>query len=108
MVMHQDASTGEMVDSAEDAADQTAPGGKPTMDIKIYAPFKVYFEGKGLSLTAVNRTGPFDVLPHHHNFLCMLLPCDMKIVTPTTTRTIRIGRALMHVREGKVTVFVDV
>ena len=108
------ASTGELVDiekkdmTTEQLKEAEATAGKPVMAIKVYAPFQVYFEGNAFSLTAVNETGPFDILPHHHNFLCMLVPCDLKIVTPDDTKTIRISRALMHVKAEKVTVFVDV
>jgi len=83
-------------------------GSKPTIAIKIYAPFKVYFEGAGYSLSAINASGPFDILPHHHNFLCMLLPCDLIVRTPYETKVIKVSRALMHVKADKVTVFVDV
>jgi F0F1-type ATP synthase epsilon subunit len=108
------ASTGEIVDierkdmteAQRSTADENA--GKPTMTVKVYAPFQVYFEGTAYSLTAVNETGPFDILPHHHNFLCMLVPCDLKIVTPEETKTVKISRALMHVKAEEVTVFVDV
>lgn len=99
---HTDASTGEVI------PDVVADPKKPTMQIKVYAPFQVYFEGVGYSLSAVNETGPFDILPHHHNFLCMLVPCDLVVQTPSETRTIKISRALMHVKAEKVTVFVDV
>ncbi|MDB5162705.1 MAG: atpC [Candidatus Saccharibacteria bacterium] len=81
---------------------------KPTIDIKVYAPFKVYYEGVGYSLSAVNETGPFDVLPKHHNFLCMLVPCDLKIQTLEGEKIIKISRALMHVKANRVVVFVDV
>ena len=108
--MRQDASTGELVEQKSGDAPAQAPADpkKPTMNIKVYAPFKVYYEGEGYSITAVNETGPFDILPHHHNFLCMLLPCDIVIHTPYDTQTIRVTRALMHVTGNKVTVFVDV
>ena len=82
--------------------------GKPSMAIKVYAPFKIYYEGEGYSLSAVNATGPFDILPHHHNFLCMLVPCTLKIQTPDGEKTIKIHRALMHVKADSITVFVDV
>jgi F0F1-type ATP synthase epsilon subunit len=81
---------------------------KPTIAIKVYAPFKVYYEGAGYSISAVNETGPFDILPHHHNFLCMLVPCELKIQTPNGEQVIKISRALMHVKADSVTVFVDV
>lgn len=112
MPKRQIASTGEIVDvdpkkAAEEVARHVVDG-KPVMDIKVYAPFKIYYEGIGTSITAVNESGPFDILPHHHNFLCMLVPCELIVRTPTETKVIKISRALMHVKAEKVTVFVDV
>lgn len=84
-------------------------GGKPTMAVKVYAPFQLYFEGDAYSVSAVNETGPFDVLPHHHNFLCMLKPCEIVIETAEGEhKTVKINRALMHVKADRVVVFVDV
>lgn len=83
--------------------------GAPTMAVKVYAPFKVYFEGDAYSVSAINDTGPFDILPWHHNFLCMLVPCDL-IVKPVgdETKIVKIHRALMHVKADRVVVFMDV
>jgi F0F1-type ATP synthase epsilon subunit len=85
------------------------PGGKPVMAVKVYAPFQVYFEGDAYSVSAVNDVGPFDVLPRHHNFLCMLVPCNL-VIQPVEgePKTIKIHRALMHVKADRVVVFVDV
>jgi len=86
-----------------------APGGKPFMAVKVYAPFKIYFEGDAYSVSAVNGVGPFDILPRHHNFLCMLVPCNL-VIQPVQgeQKTIKIHRALMHVKADRVVVFVDV
>ena len=83
-------------------------GGKPTMSVKVYAPFKVYFEGEAFSVSAVNATGPFDILPHHHNFLCMLVPCTLTVTSTSGVKTVKISRALMHVKADSVNVFMDV
>lgn len=82
--------------------------GKPVIQVKVYAPFKIYFEGDAFSLSAVNAVGPFDILPKHHKFLCMLVPCELKLETPDGPKSIKISRALMHVSNDKVVVFVDV
>jgi len=82
--------------------------GKLIMSVKVFAPFKVYFQGEAYSISAINESGPFDILPRHHNFLCMLVPCDLVIETPKETETIKISRALMHVKSEKVTVYLDV
>ena len=81
---------------------------KPTIAVKVYAPFKVYYEGDAFSVSAVNETGPFDVLPKHHNFLSMLVPCNLVIETPNGEQVIKISRALMHVKANRIVVFVDV
>lgn len=108
--MRQDASTGEVV-PVGGGEDQTAASGdskKPLMKIKVYAPFKVYYDGEGTSISGMNETGPFDILPHHHNFLCMLVPCELVIATPFDIKRIKVTHALMHVKAEQVTVFVDV
>lgn len=83
-------------------------GGKPTVSVKVYAPFQVFYEGEAYSLSAVNAIGPFDVLPGHHNFLCMLVPSHIIIQTPSGPKDIKISRALLHVKAGRVVVFMDV
>lgn len=81
---------------------------KPTIAIKVYAPFKIYYEGEAYSISAINETGPFDILPRHHNFLCMLVPCNLIIATPAGQQVVKISRALMYVKAERVVVFVDV
>lgn len=78
------------------------------MAVKVYAPFQVYFEGEAYSISAVNEVGPFDILPHHRNFLCMLVPCNVVINTASGRETVKVSRALMHVKADRVVVFVDV
>jgi F0F1-type ATP synthase epsilon subunit len=81
---------------------------KPTMKVKVYASFEVFFDGEAYSVSAENAVGPFDILPKHHNFLCMLVPCDIKIQTAEGQKMVKISRALMHVKADSVTVFVNV
>ena len=84
-------------------------GGKPTMHIKIYSPFRTYYDQDSYSISGVNRTGPFDILPHHHNFMTLLEACELT-VRPLTgqEQRIRISGGLMHVKADKVTVFLDI
>lgn len=87
----------------------TTHDGKSVMAVKVYAPFQVYFEGDALSVSAENETGPFDILPKHRNFLCMLVPCKLKVQLPDGgEKLIKVNRALMHVKANRVVVFMDV
>ena len=75
---------------------------------KVYSTFKVYCDDNALSISAVNATGPFDILPRHHNFITLLSPCELLIRTPRGDQKIRISGGIMHVKADKVTVFLDV
>ena len=76
--------------------------------VKIYSPYMVYFDDKAYSVSAINGTGPFDVLPGHKNFLTLLKPCEIKVESPLESKKLKIDRGVMHVRRDKVTVFLDV
>ena len=84
--------------------------GTPSMHIKVYSPFKTYYDEESFSITAVNATGPFDILPHHHNFMTLLNPGELLIrpVLGRAEQRIRISGGLMHVKADKVTVFLDI
>ena len=106
MVQHQQASTGKTVGAATPApAVKDMPS---TMRVKIYSPFKVYFDQDAQSISAVNNTGPFDILPQHHNFMTLLNPCDIIVRAGNAEQKIRISRGVMHVKADKVIVFLDV
>ncbi len=82
--------------------------GQPLMRVKVYSPFQNYFDEPAYSISAENHTGPFDILPRHHNFMTLVSACEMKIVAPTGDKIIRINRAVMHVKADQVIVFLDV
>ena len=84
---------------------------KDKFHLKVYAPFKVYYEGVVSSISAENGTGPFDVLASHHNFLTLLSPCELQIRPEPNTKDpekISIQRGIMQVKANDVVVFLDV
>jgi len=78
------------------------------MYIKVYAPFKTYFDGFAKSISAVNDTGAFDILVKHHNFMTLINPCEMVVRTDKGEEKIKIDRGIMHVKADQVVVFLDV
>lgn len=81
---------------------------KDKMYVKVHAPYKVYFDGTANSISASNATGPFDILPHHHNFMTLLVPGDVVVRTDKGEEKTTISRGIMHVKADRVTVFLDV
>ncbi|HSW79399.1 MAG TPA: F0F1 ATP synthase subunit epsilon [Candidatus Saccharimonadales bacterium] len=99
-----------MADDKKKSADTgQMVNGKPTMTVKVYAPFKVYFEGDAFSISAASATGPFDILPRHHNFITLLLAGDVTVrPVEGQEQKIRISGGVMHVKKDNVVVFLDV
>jgi len=79
-----------------------------SMEVKVYSPFKSYFEGTAFIVSAENLTGPFDILPRHHNFISLLSPCELVIRDPKGEQKIEISGGIMHVKADKLIVFLDV
>lgn len=81
----------------------------PTMRVKVYAPFRIYYNGPAASLSAKNTVGPFDVLPHHRNFITLLEAGNLTVRLPDRPDfNLQITRGIMHVRNDDVRVFLDV
>lgn len=79
-----------------------------SMHVKVYAPFKTYFDGIANSISAVNATGPFDILPKHHNFMTLLSEGDIVVRSDSGEERVSITRGIMHVKADDVVVFLDV
>ena len=79
-----------------------------SMHVKVYAPFKVYYDDVANSISAVNATGPFDILPKHHNFMTLLSEGDIIVRSDNGEDKISITRGIMHVKADDVVVFLDV
>jgi hypothetical protein len=82
--------------------------GQLNMEVKVYSPFKDYYDGTAFSVSAENLTGPFDVLPGHHNFITLLSACELVVRTTRGEQKIEISGGIMHVKANKAVVFLDV
>ena len=77
--------------------------------VKVYSPFQTYYDDEAESISAENATGPFDILPRHHNFITLLRPCELDIKSAKGgDKKIAISRGVMHVHRNIVTIFLDV
>lgn len=93
----------------EEIQNLTADQLDPTMmRVKVYSPYQTYFDEQATSISAINDTGPFDILKGHHRFLTLLASCELSIITARGDEKIKISRGIMYVKEDRVTVFLDV
>ena len=96
--------------SYEQAYDTTkSQAEQALLTVKVFSEFKTYFEGKAVSVTSKNPTGPFDILPGHANFITLLNEGNLKISRPNGEQfQTPIERGVMHVNSDFVTVFLGV
>lgn len=87
---------------------ESRTGDATHMHVKVYAPFKVYYDGLAESISAENTTGPFDILATHHNFMTLLSPCNIVVRNEGKEEKVKITRGIMHVKKDEVIVFLDV
>lgn len=94
---------------AADDFGKTTKEAKLGMHVKVYSPFRDYYDGQAVSISAQNATGPFDILPRHHNFISLLNACELIIrTTGQGEQKIVISGGIMHVKADQVIVFLDV
>lgn len=97
------------VEQQQAVEDYSKDATRSGMKVKVHSPFHDYYDGFAFSLSGENTTGPFDILPHHHNFISLLLPCELVIRTVKEgERRIRISGGILHVKADSVVVFLDV
>jgi len=92
----------------EKPAAPTDKDGKPMMHIRVASPFTVFFDEEAYSISAVNKTGPFDILPRHHNFITLLDACEIIVRNERGETKIQISGGIMHVKADQVIVFLNV
>jgi F0F1-type ATP synthase epsilon subunit len=78
------------------------------LHVKIFSPYKVYYDDLAESISAESLTGPFDILRGHHNFLTLLLPCNVVVRRERDELQFKIARGVMHVKENSATLFLDI
>lgn len=77
-------------------------------DVKVFSPYQTYYRGKAVSLSASNKTGPFDVLYGHANFFSLLTASDVIVQTGFERLSFPINRGVIKVSSNQATIFVDV
>jgi F0F1-type ATP synthase epsilon subunit len=95
------------------AAPIAKPAVKPRLEdgrlkVKVFSPYETYYEGDAVSISAINKTGPFDVLYGHASFFSLLLSGDVVVQTGKDEHRFPINHGVVKVTNNVVTLFVNV
>ena len=78
------------------------------ISVKIFSPYQIFYKGSAITLSAVNKTGPFDILYNHTNFFTLINPCQVVVNTGFETIRIQVESGILKVRDNNVTLFANV
>ncbi len=80
----------------------------PKLKVRIISPFEIFFDGQANSVSATNKTGPFDILANHTNFMALLTPGVVRLQTDVGPREFKISRGIIKVANNQVILFANV
>jgi F0F1-type ATP synthase epsilon subunit len=80
----------------------------PKLNVKIFSPYQIYYDGEATSVSATNRTGPFDVLAGHTNFFSLLSSGKVTVDTGFQKLDFKLDRGIIKVNANNVTLFANV
>jgi F0F1-type ATP synthase epsilon subunit len=79
------------------------------LKVKVFSPYQTFFEGTAISLSALNQTGPFDVLAGHSNFFSVIKPGRVTVDTGFNNPVvIEIESGVLRVTDNTVTLYANV
>jgi F0F1-type ATP synthase epsilon subunit len=93
---------------AAQQTNQKAPTDKTRFKVRIFSPYQTYYQGDAVSLSAANRTGPFDILAGHINFFSLLTGGTVVLNTGFQRLEFPVARGIIRVSRNEVTLFADV
>ncbi|NTV31607.1 hypothetical protein HGA91_06545 [candidate division WWE3 bacterium] len=77
----------------------------PILSVFVRSTDAVLYDGPATSVTCLNDTGPFDILPFHVNFISLIQ--DRVVIQPPDGKSIEftIGKGIIKTSHNKVTIF---
>lgn len=76
--------------------------------IRILSPTQTFYDGIGLSISAVNDVGPFDILANHANFFSLLTECTVLVNDGNQIFAFPIKQGIIRVANNEAALYVDI
>jgi F0F1-type ATP synthase epsilon subunit len=80
--------------------------GEPRLRVKVISPTQTYYDGAALSVTAVNKVGPFDILADHANFFSLLTEGDIVVNTGPNELRFPTTHGIVRASNNTITLFI--
>jgi F0F1-type ATP synthase epsilon subunit len=77
----------------------------PRLKVKVISPTQTFYSGPAVSVSAINKVGPFDILAEHANFFSLLTEGNVTVNTGTQKLAFPVTHGIIKVHANIVTVF---
>lgn len=79
------------------------------LPVVIMSPDELLWQGEAESITSENSTGPFDILPHHANFITMIKKKPIVVILKNKEqKKFEYKNAVLSVNDDKVAIYSDI
>ena len=75
------------------------------LEVEISSPDKQIWQGTAKSVSSVNTTGPFDILPFHANFISIIENHPIKINKGAKVEEFSFANAIIYASKNKVLIY---
>lgn len=81
---------------------------RPLLYIKVTSPRETIFQGPAISLSSINSSGRFDILPGHANFITIIdnQPIEIKR-TDNKLMVLGFSQAIIYTLANKIAIFAE-
>jgi F0F1-type ATP synthase epsilon subunit len=80
--------------------------GEPRLKVKVISPTQTYYDGPALSVSAINKVGPFDILAQHANFFSLITQGDIVVNTGSQELRFPVTHGIVKASNNVITLFI--
>jgi F0F1-type ATP synthase epsilon subunit len=81
---------------------------QPLLQVLVQNPESNIFKGNAVAVSSINAKGPFDILPLHTNFICMIKDSVTIYESQKKIKKIPLEQGILKVFENTVTIFLGI
>lgn len=78
------------------------------LTVRINSPEKFLWEGEAVSVSSVNSSGPFDILPLHANFISIVRDAPIRVNTGTEVKEFSYSNAVIYAHSNAVSIYTNI
>ena len=81
-------------------------GSIPKLTVKVISPTQIFYDGPAISVSAINKVGPFDILENHANFFSLITEGDIVVNSGVQELHFPVTHGIVKATNNTITLFI--